>query len=493
MKEALQSIIEALGALVLATEGTPPDHLPVRVTNNSREASTNTLFTAIKGSNFDGHSFIHSAISAGSKLIVCENLPSPLPDSSFFIVVSNSYSAYAKLAEFFYGYPSEKLTLAGITGTNGKTTTAYLLYSILNNSNIRTGLISTVEYNTGNYCNPAERTTPDALELQKLFNEMNSAGCTHAVMEVSSHSLDQNRTGSAKFAVGIFSNISGDHLDYHNDMSSYFTAKKKLFTNHISKDGASLINIDDAYGEKLYYSLLKNPISKCYSYGVSENADFRISKINLAINKSSFSLALPSGEQIEVTSPLCGRFNIYNTASAVAAAHLMHINPVSILRGIANMPAVPGRMEKCSGNPLVFVDYAHTDDALGNVLSTISELLSNRKLTLIFGCGGDRDRTKRPRMGSIAAKFADTIIITDDNPRTEDPERIVNDIVLGIPKNKNFSVIHNRKEAIYTAINEATADTVILIAGKGHENYQEINGIKYPFNDKECVQKITNS
>lgn len=493
MTVSIQNTIDAVGDLLITTEGKIISVTPAAITNNSREASEKTVFTAIKGSSFDGHSFIESAISAGSKVIVCEVLPTPLPEDVLFIQVSDSYSAYAKLAEFFYGTPYEQLILCGITGTNGKTTTAYLLHSILNHHEKSAGLISTVEYSTGKSCTPAERTTPDAVELQKLFCEMTTADCTHAVMEVSSHSLDQNRIGSAKFAVGIFTNISGDHLDYHKNMSAYFSAKQKLFTDHISATGASLINIDDIYGKKLYSSISKNSASNCYSYGRSETADFKISKVNLAINKSSFLLTLPSGESFKVNSPMCGRFNVYNTAAAAAAAYLMKIDTKTTLAGIADMPAVPGRMEKCSDSPLVFVDYAHTDDALENVLSTISELLENRKLTLIFGCGGDRDCTKRPRMGAVAAKFADKIIITDDNPRTEDPLKIVNDIISGIPEKINFAIIHNRKQAIHTAISEADQNSVILVAGKGHEDYQDINGVKYPFNDKECIRRFLNT
>ena len=489
MKSSVQKIVDALGDLLLATEGPCPAVAPNAVTNNSREASEKTVFTAIRGSNSDGHNFIEAAISAGAKVIVCESVPQDLSENILFITVSDSYAAYARLAEFFYEYPAQKLILTGITGTNGKTTTAYILQSILNTYNPPCGLISTVEYSTGKNILSAERTTPDAVELQRLFYDMNTAGCRHAVMEVSSHSLDQTRIGSAKFAVGVFSNISGDHLDYHKDMNAYFHAKKKLFIDHINTSGASLINIDDPTGQKLYTFIAENSDSRYYSYGTAKNADFRITDIDLTINRSEFSLSLPTGDSLAINSPMCGRFNIYNIAAAAAAAYLLNIEISDILTGIATMSAVPGRMEKCSDAPLIFVDYAHTDDALQNVLSTISELLGNRKLTLIFGCGGDRDRTKRPRMGSVAAKFADKIIITDDNPRKENPKRIVDHIVSGIPENIKFSIIHDREEAIRTAISEADSDTVILVAGKGHEKYQEINGTKFPFNDKECVRK----
>ncbi len=485
MKNLDQKIVAALGDLVIFSEGPSPIRPPKVVTNDSRQASKKTVFVAIRGSNSDGHSFIKSAILAGSTVIVCEELPQASPDNILFIKVSNSYSAYAKLAELFYDYPSKKLILTGITGTNGKTTTAYILKSILETQDAKCGLISTVEYNTGKTIITAERTTPDAVELQKLFAAMNNAACRHVVMEVSSHSLDQNRIGSAKFAVGIFSNISGDHLDYHKSMDAYFDAKKTLFAEHIEENGYSVINIDDPTGQRLYTSVSEN--SQTYSYGTAKNADFCITDIVLSINKTEFSLSLPTGDMLAIKSPLCGRFNTYNIAAAATAAYLLKIEISDILAGIAKMNAVPGRMEKCSDSPLVFVDYAHTDDALRNVLSTISGLLENRKLTIVFGCGGDRDRTKRPRMGAVAAKFADKIIITSDNPRTENPDTIIDEIASGIPDNINFSIIQDRAEAIKIAISEADSDTVILIAGKGHEDYQEINGTRFPFDDRGIV------
>ena len=490
MNSSEQKIVATLGNLVISTEGPSPALPPTAVTNDSRQVSKNIVFTAIKGSCSDGHNYINSAILAGSAIVVCEEIPKEPPKGTLFIKVSNSYSAYAKLAEFFYEYPAKKLILTGITGTNGKTTTAYILHSILNTQKSPCGLISTVEYSTGKKNTAAERTTPDAVELQKLFAEMNSAKCHYAVMEVSSHSLDQNRIGSAKFAVGIFSNISGDHLDYHKSMKAYFEAKKTLFDEHIDDNGYSVINIDDPTGQKLFTAVSEN--SCTHSYGTAKNADFRITEINLAIDRTEFLLSLPNGDSLAIDSPLCGRFNVYNIAAAAVTAYLLKFEISDILAGIAKMNAVPGRMEKCSETPLVFVDYAHTDDALKNVLSTISELLKKRKLTLIFGCGGDRDRTKRPRMGAIAAKFADTIIITNDNPRTEDPNMIIDEITSGIPKNKKYSIIQNRETAIKMAIAEADPDTVILIAGKGHEDYQEINGTKFPFDDRECVRRVVN-
>jgi len=486
-----QTIIDALGDLFISSNGICPEKMPNSVTNNSRKASEDTLFCAIKGSASDGHNFIKSAILAGSHIIVCENMPELAPKNCLFLIVSDSYAAYAKLAEFYQQYPAKKLTLAAITGTNGKTTTAYLLKSILNKPKKPCGLISTVEYSTGKNNIPAERTTPDAVELQRMFSDMNDSGCKYGVMEVSSHALDQNRIGSAKFAVAIFANLTGDHLDYHHDMESYFKAKKLLFDKHIAGNGYALINIDDKFGEKLYNS--RPGSKKAFSYGTDKRADFRITDIVLSIEKTDFTLSLPNRETLKLTSPLCGRFNTYNIAAAAAAAHLLKIEDSIIKKGIAEMQCVPGRMERCSTKPLVIVDYAHTDDALKNVLSTVSELLDSRKLTVVFGCGGDRDRSKRPRMGAVAAKFADNIIITSDNPRTEDPEKIIEEIIAGFPQKSLYQVLPDRAEAIKTAIESTDKNSVIIIAGKGHEDYQEIKGKKYPFDDRKTVRQFTDS
>jgi UDP-N-acetylmuramoyl-L-alanyl-D-glutamate--2,6-diaminopimelate ligase len=487
----LQKLKEALGELLMSCSGSSPEKMPERVTNDSRDASEKSLFCAIKGSLSDGHNFIESAISAGSKVIVCEDPQSYNAYNCLCLTVSDSYSAYAKLAEFYQNYPADKLTLAGITGTNGKTTTAYLLRSILNSPETPCGLISTVEYSTGGKVVLAERTTPDAVELQKLFSGMNDSGCRYGVMEVSSHALDQNRIGSAKFAVAIFANLTGDHLDYHNSMESYFQAKKVLFDNHIADNGYALINIDDPFGRELYDSYSES--GKAFSYGQDKTADFRIDEISLSVEKTNFTLKLPDNDKVQLTSPLCGRFNTYNIAAAASAAYLLKITPSAIQKGIADMQLVPGRMERCATSPLVFVDYAHTDDALENILSTVSELLGSRTLTVIFGCGGDRDRTKRGRMGAVAAKFADKIVVTSDNPRTEDPDAIIKEIISGIPDNSDCMVISDRAEAIETAIKNACKNDVIVIAGKGHENYQEINGQKYPFDDRETVCKYIHS
>ena len=375
----LERIRNALRALLLSVEGKAPEEFPVAVTNDSRKAGVDSVFVAIKGSAVDGHGYIEPAVKSGCKVVVCETLPE-ITEGVLFLRVKDSYSAYALLAELYAGYPSNKLTLVGVTGTNGKTTTAYLIRSILNQLS-PCGLISTVEYATGKNIIPAMRTTPDALELQNMYSEMNDSGCEYAVMEVSSHALDQNRIGSAKFAVALFTNLTGDHLDYHKDMESYFKAKKVLFENHIAKNGTALINIDDPFGKRLYDSVSSG--KQAYSFGMDEKADFRIENLSFSIERTEFDLKLPDSNSIKLSSPLCGKFNAYNITSAAATAYLLKVGTEKIIKGVSEMASVPGRMERCSDNPAVFVDYAHTDDALENVLSTVSEFLLDRNLTVV--------------------------------------------------------------------------------------------------------------
>jgi len=465
---------------------------PVSVTNDSRLAGKNTVFTAIRGAAADGHNFIPDALKAGSRIIVCEQIPAKFAENKeiLFLQVKNSYRAYAELAEFFAGYPGRKVRLAGITGTNGKTTTAYLLHALITADNKKCGLVSTVEYDTGSGKKiTADRTTPDSFTLQNLFSDMLKNGCGYAVMEVSSHALAQHRTGSAKFAAALFTNLSGDHLDYHKTMDEYFEAKKRLFTTSLDETGIGIINTDDAYGERLYNELKSR--KNIYSFGMEKSADFAIQNMNLNISGASFELSIPEQNNgIKINSSLCGKFNVYNAAAAAAAAFMLGVPPETISRALKNAPQVPGRMEKCLDSPLVFVDYAHTDDALENVLSAVSGILEGRPLTVIFGCGGDRDRSKRPRMGKAAANFADRIIVTSDNPRTENPESIIQDIIAGIPDSANFAVFPDRKYAIEETLRNSQPDDVIVIAGKGHETYQEINGTRIYFDDRKTVRKL---
>jgi UDP-N-acetylmuramoyl-L-alanyl-D-glutamate--2,6-diaminopimelate ligase len=324
--------------------------------------------------------------------------------------------------------------------------------------------------------------------LQQLFSDMLDAGCGCAVMEVSSHALVQHRTGTASFSLALFTNLSGEHLDYHKDMESYYQAKKLLFTSSLASGGAAVINTDDNFGKRLYLELA-GICGNLFSLGTGGGEEFTVSDIELKPDFSSFRLNSEEFGQLSLITPLTGRFNIYNAAAAAAAALVSGIDADVVRAGIRTARGAPGRMEKCLDKPLVFVDYAHTDDALKNVLSALSAILGGRFLTVVFGCGGDRDRSKRPRMGAAAAEFADRIVLTTDNPRTENPEAIFDDIISGIPEGVSYEVISDRRSAINYAVRNSPHDGVVLIAGKGHETYQEIDGVKFPFNDREEVLK----
>jgi UDP-N-acetylmuramoyl-L-alanyl-D-glutamate--2,6-diaminopimelate ligase len=456
------------------------------ISNDSRKVKNNSVFVAIKGAVSDGHNFILDALAKGAKLIVYQ-YPVEKQSGATFIKVSDAYSAYARLAELFCSFPVRKMKLIAITGTNGKTTTAYLLRSIFEQAEKKCGFISTVEYAYPGHAIYAERTTPDALKLQKLFCEMRNSGCEYVLMETSSHALVQNRTGSAKFAAAVFTNLSGDHLDYHSDMESYFAAKALLFRNHLNNDGYAIINIDDAYGKRLISGL---PDSENFiTFG--RGGDVRIIDIQTSYTGTNIALEI-KGNTFSLSSPLYGDFNAYNIAGAVAVAYELGFSMDIIIAGIKQMKSVPGRMEgiNLSCGALVIVDYAHTDDALKNVLATLRKLNPKGKLTAVLGCGGDRDKTKRPRMGTVAAKYADQLVLTSDNPRSENPLAIIQDITAGLPENFDFMNIPDRKTAIQRTLASAKKQDIILIAGKGHETYQEIKGIKYPFDDRSIVQSM---
>lgn len=454
------------------------------VTNHSRNSDSQSVFIAITGVNADGHDFIVDAISKGVRLVVHQQDVPPCPGVEF-VKVTDSYAAYARLAELAYGFPANDLKLIAVTGTNGKTTTAYLLKSILQETGKGCGLISTVEYAYPGHSIPAARTTPDALEFQQLLCEFRRSGCEYAVMETSSHALHQNRIGTANFATAIFTNLSGDHLDYHLDMESYFSAKKILFEKHLKIPAKACINIDDTYGKRLVRELPAP--AEIVTFG--RGGEIRIIDFKSSCSGTELNLSI-KGVNHQVLSPLFGDFNTYNIAGAVAAATALGISMDQIIKGIKKMNSVPGRMESfpLPNGALAVVDYAHTDDALANVLETLRKIDDRGSITVVFGCGGDRDRTKRPRMGAVAAKFADNVVLTSDNPRTEEPMAIINGIAAGLPPNCDFSIISDRKTAIEQTLSSAKKSDIILIAGKGHETYQEINGVKYPFDDRVVVK-----
>ena len=457
------------------------------VTNNSQNVSPLSIFTAIPGSGKDGHNFIESAINSGAKAVIhSRDIPS-FRNGINYIKVSDPYSAYARLVECFYDFPARKLKLIGVTGTNGKTSSVYLLNSVLGTAELKCGMITTVCYEWPGYSRSADRTTPEASEIQKLFSDMLENGCSHVIMEASSHALHQTRTGTAKFAAAIFTNLTGDHLDYHKNMGSYFKAKKTLFENHLNPDGIAVINIDDPYGQQLAGSL-KNV--NCITFGKDSKSNGVIKIAEISARGTVFDLKLKD-YCFRIACPLIGEHNAYNISGVTLLAYNLGISP-DIIQSALNQPInIPGRLEAFhTGKGVsVFVDYAHTDDALLRVLEALNKL-KEKRIICVFGCGGDRDRTKRPRMGEISANFADRTIITSDNPRTENPLTIIEEIKYGIPKTANFAVIPDRRDAIKQAINEADPGDIVLIAGKGHEDYQEINGIKYPFDDREEVRKL---
>ena len=491
MKFTLQNIIEVLGNSLVDEVARDIincfDETYEFITNNSKKVIDNSLFVAIEGAISDGHSYIANAVTSGARVIVhtkdIENFSNVI-----YLKVKDSYSAYALLAELFYSYPAKKMKLIGITGTNGKTTTAYLIKSILDSANKKCAFMSTVEYG---YCGKylqATRTTPDAMVFQEFLSKAVDAGCEYLVMEVSSHALVQNRTGSAKFAIAIFTNLSGEHLDYHKNMDSYFSAKYKLFGDHLSDDGVVVVNIDDPYGRKILNLLPKN--NKLMSFGKNPESKVRLLDISTSIKGTQISVDYDKKRSF--SSSLYGDFNGYNIVSAISVGYALGFDYSVVFKGIESMLSVPGRMEGIllSSGALAIVDYAHTDDALANVLKTLKMIEKIGRLIVVFGCGGDRDKSKRPRMAEVAGAFADEVIITSDNPRTENPKKIIRDITKGLPENIKAIIIKDREEAILKAVSIATKSDIVLVAGKGHENYQEINDIRYPFDDREILKKL---
>ncbi|MCP3965859.1 MAG: UDP-N-acetylmuramoyl-L-alanyl-D-glutamate--2,6-diaminopimelate ligase [Lentisphaerae bacterium] len=460
------------------------------ITCDSRKVSPGAIFCAIPGAQTDGHNFIDTAINNGAKTIICSRNISKYPDCINKIKVTDTYHSYALLCEFFFDIPCTHLDLHGITGTNGKTTCAYLLHKVLTESQIRTGLLSTVEYRCGNEILNAQRTTPEAFQLQKLFNDIKTAGCSAAVMEVSSHGLDQHRTGSSSFKTAIFTNLSGDHLDYHQNMENYFNAKARLFKECLANNGTAIINIDDSFGKRLYQEI--EPSNKV-SFGQSSNADCQIIKLRSDHNGSTCKLKLY--KQIhEFKTPLIGEYNAYNCVGVFCAAVFTGINPERILSILAEKTSIPGRLESFRDQREVsyFVDYAHTDDALENVLKNLRHIAPARLIT-VFGCGGDRDSSKRPRMAHAAEKYSDIVIVTSDNPRTENPLLIIDDIMTGFKEKSGVLTNPDREAAIKLAAKLAKPDDFIVVAGKGHETYQEINGKRYDFDDREIIMNLCSS
>jgi UDP-N-acetylmuramoyl-L-alanyl-D-glutamate--2,6-diaminopimelate ligase len=453
------------------------------ISNNSQQIKPGDMFIAIQGQQIDGHQFIPQAVENGAAVIVCEEFHSQCPIPQ--ILVTNSRKALARIAANYYDNPTDKLTVIGVTGTNGKTTTVYLLKSILKQAKIASGSIGTLGYYIEDSFYALTLTTPDSLQLQQIFSQMVNENIATVVMEVSSHALALDRIEGISFKGGIFTNISQDHLDFHLTMENYVAAKLRFFPL-IIPTGFRLVNLDDSYSEQFKNS----GKARLLTYSIGKPADFSWQPDVKYSNGISGDIAAGS-QTIPIKSSLSGKHNLSNILAATAGALQLGIQPATITKAIASVAWVPGRLQEIrqNGFPRTFVDYAHTPDAIINVLKTLRDIVpSDGRLITIFGCGGNRDRTKRPLMASAAASLSDMVIVTTDNPRFEEPEAIIQEIVEGFPDNYGYYKITDRKTAIEFGLKQGTPKDVIAILGKGHENYQEIKGVRYPFYDVEIVE-----
>lgn len=481
--------LRALLEGVLVRSGMPAHRVQIRqVANDSRKVQPGALFVAIHGVTTDGNLFAKDAASRGAAAVISEG-PQPVawPSEIPWIQVDESRKALATAAASFFGRPTNALKLVGVTGTNGKTTTASLIDSILRASGAKTGLFGTIAYHTPKGERPAPNTTPESLDLQSFFAEIRDAGGTFATMEASSHALAMDRLWGCHFAAAVFTNLTRDHIDYHKTFENYFAAKRRLFegTGAQAPD-VSVINTDDEWGKKLV-----GLGGKTLTYGLLNGADLKAKKFQLTFKGLNFTAQTPSGA-IQVESPLVGRINVYNILAAIGAGIGLGFSNQVIEAGIRNLHAVAGRFQRVDfGQPfLVVVDYAHTDDALENLIRTARELNAKGRIITVFGCGGSRDRTKRPIMGEISGRLSDLSILTSDNPRQEDPLKIISDIVVGAQKSGGKYIIEpDRAKAIQLAIEEARAGDMVLLAGKGHEDYQIFVDHTIHFDDREVAAK----
>ncbi len=477
---------ELLKGIRVVSLSTTRDQEITGIAYSSRKVEPGNIFIALKGQKADGHDFLPEALQRGAVAIVSER-PCPPEIDRAWVQVLDSREAMALLAANFYDHPSSRLKVVGITGTKGKTTITYILEEILKTAGLQPGVVGTIEYRWGGRQFSAERTTPEAPDIQKFLRQMVDEGVSHCLMEVSSHSLELKRVWGIGFDVAVFTNLSGEHLDYHQTMENYFEAKKKLFfLNH--KRQASIVNIDDPWGERLLSELPMQTIS----FGFRPEAVVRAEKFTIDQEEMTATVSTPLGS-LTFTSSLIGKHNLYNFLAAIAAALVLSVPMPDIIRGISSLKRIPGRFESVANRlgVKVIVDYAHTDGALENLLQAIRSL-NPRKVILVFGCGGDRDRLKRPRMGEVAARLADWTIITSDNPRSEEPEQIISEIEQGFHHlgNHNYEKIIDRRQAIETALVMARKGDWVVVAGKGHENYQVFRDRTVPFSDVETAREI---
>ena len=455
---------------------------------DSRKVIKGTAFVAIKGVAQDGHDYISRAIELGAKVIVCENMPALLSDGLTYIKVANTQEAVAYMAHQFYDAPSTKIKLVGVTGTNGKTTIATLLFKLFSSLGYTCGLVSTVQNQIGDQIIPATHTTPDAVSLNELLNTMVNAGCTHVFMECSSHAVHQHRITGLVFTGALFSNITHDHLDYHKTFEAYIAAKKGFF-DALPSTAFAITNSDDKRGEVM----LQNTKAKKLNYGLKSSANYKGKILENALT----GLVMLVNE-IEVHFRLIGEFNAYNLLAVYGAAINLGIESSVALTNLSMLAGAEGRFDYIISDKQIIgiIDYAHTPDALENVLATIKKLRKGyERVITVVGCGGDRDKTKRPIMAQTACDLSDRVILTSDNPRTEDPAEIIADMEAGLntaAKRKYISIL-DRKEAIKAAVEFAKPEDIVLVAGKGHEKYQDINGVKHPFDDKAILLAFFNN
>ena len=458
------------------------------VTHDSRQAKQGTLFVAIKGHTMDGHRFVAVVIRRGAVGIISEYDP-PSGFEGAWLKVKDAREALAKAASVIYGEPSHNLDLIGVTGTNGKTTTTYLCFALAEAAGIKPAMLTTVEYRIGEKSEEAVRTTPEASDTNKFLRDAVDSGCKMAAMEASSQAIDLHRCDWLRFKVAIFTNLTQDHLDYHHTMDNYFDAKKRLFDGRLGeKPGSCVVNIDDEWGVKLTEELRANG-QRVVTTSQKADADLTAENIDVSLIKgTSFLLKTPKGK-VNITSPLVGRPHVYNMLSAAGAALELGYDLDSIKKGLGKCVGAPGRFERVPNDSdfAVVVDYAHTDDALLNTLKTARDLTTGRIIT-VFGCGGDRDKTKRQPMGRVAGQSSDFVIITSDNPRTEDPLKIIQEIEIGVKETgTEYLAISDRRQGIFEAVAKARSGDVVIIAGKGHETYQLIDNEKFHFDDREVA------
>jgi UDP-N-acetylmuramoyl-L-alanyl-D-glutamate--2,6-diaminopimelate ligase len=483
----LPELINELSAVKVT--GKPLNEVVTGIEYDSRKVKKNSVFVAVKGFKSDGHKFIREALNNGAIAIVMDDDDSASDvlfrhSSSAKILVSDSRTSLAEISNHYFGHPSGKLSLIGITGTNGKTTTSYFIKNIMETSGYKTGMVGTISNYIGNKIFESKLTTPEANEMNGMLFQMVNEGCKYAVMEVSSHSLALKRVLGLNYNSTIFTNITAEHLDFHHDFNNYLEAKKILFDS-VNESSFVVYNSDDSNSNEI----LKDCKAKKYSYGTISSPDFLIKQIEYNLSGTSFSINYKENDY-NIETSLVGDFNAYNACAAFAISKLHGLEDDLILTGIKNTPQIPGRFEIIKqGNKSVVVDYSHSPDSLEKALRAIHKLNQiGSEIITVFGCGGNRDKMKRPEMGKIATMLSHKVIITSDNPRDEDPFKIIDGIKSGISKD-NFDVIENREEAIKNAIENSDDSSIILIAGKGHEDYQDIKGLRSHFSDREVAEK----